>query len=463
MTAGFPTDDPWGDRQQGLPLTDFASLLASQVRFNWAPCTRFEYSNLGYAILGMVITGAAGVPYDEFITGRLLTPLGMARTGFEAADFAAADVALGYRRGMNGWEQVPFDPYGAFAPMGGIFTCVADLAIWVAGFTAAFPSGGGVATHPLRAASRRQMQLPQAVTGWRTADRIPGGPPAAPAYYGFGLFTDEDQGFGRVVSHSGGYPGFGSNMRWHPATGLGVIALGNATYAPMSVLTSLLLDALLPRSAAYHVALTPAGAPWPETLAATAAVNELVATWDDDAADALFTENVALDAPYRERQHAIGLIRERIGEFGADAQRAPESDTPAHRRWWLTGPGGTVQAQLLLTPENPPRVQALTLAIPPAAGSPLALTLDSLLAWLNAGAVDWPATVVIAEGTDAGLLARRLRMAAAWAGRVRPGVYRTGDGNAALSIDLVGEHATVTLALVINPGTGELRQADISL
>ena len=31
MTAGFPTDDPWGDRQQGLPLAEFAGLLAGGV------------------------------------------------------------------------------------------------------------------------------------------------------------------------------------------------------------------------------------------------------------------------------------------------------------------------------------------------------------------------------------------------------------------------------------------------
>src|SRR6516225_2808812 len=60
MTAGFPTDDPWGDRQQGLPLEDFASFLSGGVRFNWAPGTRFEYSNLSYAILGRVITAVTG-------------------------------------------------------------------------------------------------------------------------------------------------------------------------------------------------------------------------------------------------------------------------------------------------------------------------------------------------------------------------------------------------------------------
>ncbi len=110
MTAGFPTDDPWGDRQQGLPIGEFRSLLAHGVRFNWAPGTRFEYSNLGYAILGLIITAASGVPYDEFIRTRLLAPLGMGRTGFTAQEFPAAELALGYRNGPRGWEELPFAP-----------------------------------------------------------------------------------------------------------------------------------------------------------------------------------------------------------------------------------------------------------------------------------------------------------------------------------------------------------------
>ncbi len=334
MTAGFPTDDPWGDRQQGLPLDEFDALLARGVMFNWAPGTRFEYSNLGYSVLGRIVTAASGLPYDEFVRTRLLSPLGMSRTGFAAEEFPAADLATGYRRGLGGWEELPFDPYGAFAPMGGVFSCVADLAIWSAGFAAAFPPDGA----PRRRRSSiirwppgrvRQMQLPQAVTGWRAPDRIPGGPPTAPSYYGFGLFVDEDPAFGRVVSHSGGYPGFGSNMRWHPATGLAVIALGNGTYSPMYALADLVLKALLAPSPSYHVALAPVSAasapadtapavtaaagPWPQTLAAADAVNRLLQDWDDATADALFTENVALDRPYRERLRDLALIRDRIG------------------------------------------------------------------------------------------------------------------------------------------------------
>ena len=133
-----------------------------------------------------------------------------------------------------------------------------------------------------------------------------------------------------MVSHSGGYPGFGSNMRWHPATGLGVIALGNGTYAPMSSLADLVLGALLPRLASYHVALSPAdpgsavraaAAPVPPARAPVAgrpwrppsAVNRLLTDWDDAAADALFSENVALDRPYQERRRDLALIRQRIG------------------------------------------------------------------------------------------------------------------------------------------------------
>jgi hypothetical protein len=192
-------------------------------------------------------------------------------------------------------------------------------------------------------------------------------------------------------------------------------------------------------------------------------VTRLLGSWDDAVAGALFSENVALDAPYPERRHALRLIRERIGDFRADDARARESDTPAHCRWWLTGEHGTVQAQILLSPEQPPRVQSLTLAVPPAAGSILARVLESVVGWLNSGESAWPASLAVAPGAHAELLRRRLLMAAAWAGRCELGAYRAGDGTAAVSVELAGEHATVVLALLVNPATGELRQADIFL
>jgi CubicO group peptidase (beta-lactamase class C family) len=464
MTAGFPTDDPWGDRQQGLPLGELDALLSRGVGFNWLPGTRFEYSNLGYAILGRVVAVASGLPYDEFVRTRLLAPLGMSRTGFAAEEFPGSELALGYRRGRDGWQELPFDPYGAFAPMGGVFSCVADLATWASGFAAAFRNRATPGhAHPLAAASRRLMQLPQAVTGWRAADRLPGGPPGSPAYYGFGLFVDEDPAIGRVVSHSGGYPGFGSNMRWHPATGLAVIALGNGTYARMNAVAELVLAAVLPCSAGAQGALSPRAEPRPQTLAAQESVSRLLSCWDDAAADALFCANVALDQPYQERLADLALLRERIGDFAADPSRPAQSDTPAHRRWWLAGERGTVAVAIQLNPERPPRVQSLAFAMPPAQGSPLDRVLADLVAWLNDAAAPWPATVPVAPPADAGLIARRLRMAAVWAGQVTPGAFAAGDGSSSATVELSGEHGCVNLSVVINPQTGQLRQADVAL
>jgi CubicO group peptidase (beta-lactamase class C family) len=485
MTAGFPTDDPWGDRQQGLPLDDFARLLAGGVRFNWAPGTRFEYSNLGYAILGRVLTAAGGEEYAGFVRTKVLEPLGMTRTGFTDAEFARDGLAQGYRRGLAGWEEVPFDPHGAFAPMGGVFSSVRDLATWVSGFASAFPPGASLAGgHPLAAASRREMQLPQVVIPAGRGRSLPGGPAGGPGAYGFGLFVEEDPALGRVVSHSGGYPGFGSNMRWHPASGIGVIALGNGTYAPMSLLAALLLEAVVARGGGYQVALAPvasrtaasgtlAGEPWPETLAAREAVTALLVSVAESAADnavsdslftqAPFTENVALDRPYPERVRDIALLRERIGAF-ADSGRPPEHDTPAHCRWFLAGEQGqVVQAQIQLSPELPPRVQSLTLAIPPAAGSLLATALAGLIAWLNSGSSAWPESIPVAPGTDASLLTRRLRMAAAWTGVVSPGTYRAGDGASSASVDLSGEHASGILTLSVDSVTGALHAAEVTL
>ncbi len=497
MTAGFPNDVLWGDRQQDLSLSGFRQLLARGFSFNWAPGTRFEYSNVGYAMLGLVVAAASGLPYDEFVRTRLLIPLGMTRTGFAAEELggvsapaggvagpvpaAEANLAQGYRRGVgdsgpDGWQAVPFEPYGAFAPMGGVFSTVRDLAAWVSGLASAFPPGsapGEQPAHPLRGASRREMQLPQSVTGWRVPEGLPGGPPAAPAYYGFGLFVDEDPEIGRIVSHSGGYPGFGSNMRWHPATGLGVIALGNGTYCNMSPLTGLVLRAIVPASRSCHVALAPSraggstgsaggngvGGLWPETVAARLAVDQLLLNWDDAVADALFTrKSLITRAP-----SAIERVKSRIGSFRALDSRAPESDTPAHCRWWLKGERGIVQVQIQLSSERPPRVQSLSLAVPPEAGSALDRALSSVVAWLNSASATWPDSVSVWKGTDVTLLTRRLRMAGVWAGMSRTGAFLAGDGWANTTVELEGEHATVVLSLTVNPSTGELRQADVTL
>jgi CubicO group peptidase (beta-lactamase class C family) len=55
--------------------------------------------------LGRIITATSGLAYQEFIRQRLLIPLGLTHTGYEAAEFAAQDLALGYHPGAEGWVE----------------------------------------------------------------------------------------------------------------------------------------------------------------------------------------------------------------------------------------------------------------------------------------------------------------------------------------------------------------------
>jgi len=484
MTAGFPTDDPWGDRQQGLALAEFSAFLAGGLSFAWAPGTRFEYSNLGYAILGRVITAASGSAYPGFVRDRLLRPLGLARTGFEAAEFDDVDLARGHHRGPGGWVELAPDGCGAFAPMGGVFSCVTDLARWVSGFAGAFPPGepGAGGAHPLARATRREMQLPQVAVVSPGPARLPGDPfGGGPLSYGFGLFVEEDPLRGRIASHSGGYPGFGSNMRWHLETGTGVIVLANSTYAAAHSLAASLLDAALQqhppgrtarrRAASERAAVGHAAAPaapggpagvWPATLAAQREANKLLYRWNNGRANRLFSENVARDEPYLERRRRAELVRERIGVFGEDKKRPAEFDSPAHCRWWLRGEHGVVQAEITLTPERHPRVQSLRLAVPPAPDAPLRRVVDTLVSLLNSGACDWPAALPVSGQVATRLLLRQFRMAGAWAGRCHTGAYRAGNGERSTTVELDGETGRLVLAVEVD-AAGHLLWADITL
>jgi CubicO group peptidase (beta-lactamase class C family) len=481
MTAGFPTDDPWGDRQQGLPLAAFDELVAGGgVRCCWAPGTRFEYSNLGYALLGRIIAAVTGGSYETAIRQMLLAPLGLDRTGFEAGEFGADDLARGYQRDETGWRELQPDPSGAFSSMGGVFSCVRDLARWVAGFAAAFPARSGPAgDHPLARSARREMQIAHVAIpagGTGPATRFTG--PAAIGY-GFGLYAEDDLAFGPIVQHGGGYPGYGSHMRWHPATGIGAIVLANSTYAAAGALAGeLLADVLGARPAvpahgyrmrgsvpAVDQADTgdgPAAArPWPETIAARNAVNGLLLSWDDAVAARLFTPNVAQDRPLPRRRADIGRLRERIGEFRPDPGQPAECDSPAHCRWWLVGEHGRANVQIRLAPLREPLVQQLVLAVPAAPDSALGRAVAALVATLNAGATDWPGD--LETTADGDRILRELRLAAAWTGRCEPGGCLAGDGTSSTTIELTGPDGAATLTVDVGGPDSRLQRAEVAL
>ena len=359
MSAGLATDDPWGDRQQGLALDAFAELLAAGPSFAWPPGTVFDYSNLGYGILGRVITNVAGAEYREVVRDRFLVPLGMESTTYLQEDVPDARLAHGYVRREDAYVREGRDPYGALASMGGVFSCVEDLARWVAGFIDAFPARDDPESgHPLRRATRREMQQVQRAFGPEVAAHAPDADAKVESRgYGFGLFVLQDPDLGTTVSHAGGYPGFGSHMAWHPATGLGVIGLGNVRYAPVRPVVAEMLAMLVRAEVAPRRRLLPG----PAVDAFRPLVEGLLGRWDDGVADAAFALNMDLDEPRDLRRAEAERIAGELGPFRRDPARPDHAASPAELEWWLRGGRGWVRASILVTPEPEPRLQRMAL------------------------------------------------------------------------------------------------------
>jgi CubicO group peptidase (beta-lactamase class C family) len=454
MSSGLPTDDPWGDRQQGLPLERFAALLRGGMGMVWPPDTRFEYSNLGYGILGRVVTRAAGTEYDEVVRRRFLEPLGMTSTTYHPERVPDERLALGYVRRDDAWIAEPIDPYGALAPMGGVLTTVNDLARWVAGFTAAFPARDDPDDgHPLSRATRREMQQIHRVEDpelrWSSAEATPdydaGG-------YGYGLFVWQDLRLGRVVGHGGGYPGYGSHMRWHPATGIGVIGFSNCRYGPVVFAVREALAALI----AAEPGRSRRPRPWPETEAARATVERLLVAWDDVVAARLFAMNIELDEPLELRRRAIEQLRATHGALAADDRDPPVSDSPAHLAWWLRGERGRVRVEILLSPERPPRVQKLAITSVPEPPAGLRAIAERVVELLGRPGPAWPDDLPVANSVDRVALGRTLRAAEAVWGPVTLGPEVGGDGRSVGRWRLRGVRSELELELALDDaGSGE--------
>ncbi len=462
MSAGLATDDPWGDRQQGLPFDRFAELLAAGPSFAWPPGTTFDYSNLGYGILGRAITAAAGTEYLEVVRDRLLRPLGMTSTSYLAGDVPAERLAHGYVRLGDTLVREGNDGYGALASMGGVFSTVRDLALWVSGFLDAFPARDDPeGPHPLRRSSRREMQ--QVLRAGRVvgAAHAPDAEPVvAGSGYGFGLFVLDDLETGTTIGHAGGYPGFGSHMAWHPATGLGIVALGNLRYAPMRPLASEILATLVRADAVPRRRVRPL----PVAAAYRPIVDGLIDRWDDAVADRVFAMNMDLDEPREARQAAVAAIGRDLGPFRPDDARPATSDSPAQLTWWLRGSRGWLRVSILITPEPSPRIQTLGLH-PVGDPSPaMRAVAERLLAGTASGQAEpwtWPQDLDAGPDLDVGRVERELRAAAVRLGPVRPGRPIAGDGRSTSTFELEGDRGRASLQVGLDPQTGVVTKVSL--
>ncbi len=222
------------------------SEIAYRIRFA-KPVSSFRsayaYDNVLYIVAGEIFPAAGGMSWDDFVTKRILTPLGMTETGLTIAYFTAARNRAAPHAVERGTLQVvPIDSVDNTAPAGGIVSNVTDLAKWV---ICRLDSG--------RYAGGRLFSERQAREMWSGQTILPTTDPDPPlaglrpnfSEYGLGWRLRDYHGQ-KVVSHTGGLAGMSSQITLVPAEQLGIIVLTNSEADLMAALSYRLLDDFLP-------------------------------------------------------------------------------------------------------------------------------------------------------------------------------------------------------------------------
>lgn len=245
-SAGFPQDDPWADRHLDDTDAELLKTITNSVNFSNIPGVAFEYSNLGYALLGKIVTNVAGKPYQQFITEKIFKPLGMNSSYYEYRKVPANKLAHGYRWINGDWREEELLHDGSYGAMGGLITSIEDFAKYTAFHMNAWPPSDAAESPVLKRSSIREMHQPWMISGLNSRARLPDGTTCpVVAGYGFGLGWTKDCQGKVFVGHSGGLPGFGSNWSILPEYGIGVISFANVTYAGTGGVNNAVLDTII--------------------------------------------------------------------------------------------------------------------------------------------------------------------------------------------------------------------------
>lgn len=180
-------------------------LLSRQTALNFAPGTRWSYSNSGYNLAAVVIARVSGMSFAEFSRTRLFQPLGLTKTSWRD-DFTrlVPGRAIGYGMSVGRFAQdMPFENVHG---NGGLLTTVGDLLKWQAALNTGTLAKAVVADEQ------------------QTVATLPDG---RDLHYGLGVFRGVYKGVPEVY-HSGATAGYRAFLTDYPSAKLTIAVLCNA-------------------------------------------------------------------------------------------------------------------------------------------------------------------------------------------------------------------------------------------
>jgi len=238
-------DGLWWERHAGGPLEDLVAGTGTG-KLAFGRYARFHYSNLAYGLLGGVVEQITGTTWRDCLDDRLLAPLGMNRTTYEACEpFARGYVVHPIHQTLR---EEPRHDAGAMAPAGQLWSTVDDLAVWAAEL-----AGAGQVVGPTTVAEMAAPVIMADLDSWT---------------HGYGLGLQLWRSGERVlIGHTGSMPGYLAVVVAHRASGTAAMALANTYSLPglgIGRLGISLVDAVLDAEPVPRTPWRPAAPPPPE-------------------------------------------------------------------------------------------------------------------------------------------------------------------------------------------------------
>ncbi|HJQ25050.1 MAG TPA: serine hydrolase [Blastocatellia bacterium] len=171
---------------------------------DFQPGEKFNYSNSGYHLLGLIIEKVSGAGYATFLRDNIFAPLGLKSTGYDDTRALVANRASGYQWAGKAFVNAPYlnmtIPYSA----GALYSTTEDLLTW------------DKALYTEKLVSRKSLD--EMFTPFREAA------PGTGYAYGWSIGKKFER---QVIEHSGGINGFSTDIVRFPAERVTVIVLSN--------------------------------------------------------------------------------------------------------------------------------------------------------------------------------------------------------------------------------------------
>lgn len=166
----------------------------------FTPGEKFEYSNSGYYLLGLIIEGATGQPYEDYLQQYIFTPLGMKNTGLVNPIALQPNRASGYDWSGNYFVHPDYEDLTHAFSNGGLYSTTEDLLLW------------------------DQALYSEQLVSKQSLEKI-----FTPYKEGYGYGWNINEKLGRAhVGHSGSLMGFSTYLSRFPAEQISIIILSNS-------------------------------------------------------------------------------------------------------------------------------------------------------------------------------------------------------------------------------------------